>query len=38
VWRLKSDLKYVSVETIKRQINGGNGDFTRRSAEGSAGI
>lgn len=27
VWRLKSDLKYVSVERIKKAVSDGNGDF-----------
>lgn len=27
VWKLKEDLKYVSVERIKRELNGGSGDF-----------
>ena len=35
VWRLKQDLKYVSVEIIKRHLNGGNGDFIGGSAEGT---
>lgn len=38
VWRLKSDLKYEGVQTIKRHINGGNGDFVGRRAEGSHNI
>ena len=38
VWRLKSDLKYVSTDRIKREVNGGIGDFARGNTRIKEGV